>query len=307
MVEWVFDSLHRECSGSYGGMNVAVVDFFGDEVRSLKRNGDTYRTQIHSNGVVKRVSPKPNVWNGPHRLTKQDWFAAANQRNTALCLAPDGWIAYVDDLSVLLPGWLSRVRKAMAENYIVCGSYKKVKELVVENGEVKSFKEYPAGVDNRLKHVNDVVPCGGNWMYGCSLAAPVDALLDINGFGEICDGLGFEDCCTGIVMKNAGYEMRYDPQMMTYESEELHHVEPPFRKEDWHFEDGKPVVGGNGGTDKSHSALNIARQSTRFEYDVGGGFKDLRELRAHVLAGGEFPIRKTPEHCWYTKIPLKDL
>lgn len=295
---WFLDSLNRETCGLYDGMSIVVVDYWHNE-------RDGFASPVAS--YLLRTPPKPNVWNGPHRLTKENWFAAANQRNTALCLAPDGWIAYVDDLSVLMPGWLSRVRKAMAEGYIVCGAYKKMKGMVVEDGLVLKADEFAP--DNRLKHRNDVAPCGGNWMYGCSLAAPVEAFLDINGWAEsICDGLGFEDCCTGLVLRNAGYDLRYDPHMMTYESEELHHAEPPFRKDDWHFIDGKPVVGGNGGPDdKSHGALNIALKSKRFEYDVGGGFKDLRELRAHVLNGGEWPIRENPRHDWYTKLPLSEL
>src|SRR4029453_16354268 len=150
------------------------------------------------------------------------WFAAANARNTALCLALDGYIAYVDDLSVLLPGWLIQVRAAMSAGYIGCGAYKKVKNLEVDKkGNVVNYTEFAAGIDNRLAHASTLTDCAGNWLYGCSCAIPVDALLAINGWAEdLCDGLGSEDYCTGLVLENAGYKFKYDPSMMTYESEE---------------------------------------------------------------------------------------
>jgi glycosyltransferase involved in cell wall biosynthesis len=246
----------------------------------------------------------PNVWCGEHRLTKENWFNASAFRNTGLCMAPDGYIAYVDDLSVLMPGWLSAVREAMAGGYVVCGAYKKVKDLQVENGVVKSYTEFPAGIDGRWQYATgDPCPAESGWLFGCSCAMPVEALLTINGWPDgLCGGLGFEDCCTGIVLTNAGYKMMYDRRMLTLESEEHHHIEPALRREDWHFVDGKPVMGGDGSTDKSHSALNIAMGSKRFPNHF-----DIRELRQKILAGEPFPIFQVPEHEWFSKTPIKDL
>lgn len=304
-IEWFFASLHRECGGEYNDIQVVVVDSHAPH-RQLFPFG-SYITRIEDfGGAIQWREPKPNVWNGYYRLTKDQWFAAASHRNTSLCLARYPFIAFVDDLSVLMPGWLARVRAAMDGNYIVCGSYAKAKNMTVVNGEIQCYTPYAE--DNRRKHVSGLTPCSGNWLYGCSVAGPVEAFLSVNGWPEnICDGLGFEDCCMGIALKNAGHDMRYDPAMMTYESEELHHVEPALRKEDWHRVNGVLQKGGNGGDDCSHAALHIAQQSKWFEYDVGGGFKDLRALRQHVLNGGKFPVRHAPEHHWWTGVPLKDL
>lgn len=292
--QWFFDSLAREIKD--GPLpKVVVIDFYSDKSR--------YEHGLGYVGQCVNTPPKPSVWQGTHRLTSVDHFAAANARNTALCLAPDGFIAFVDDLSVLQPGWYQAIKDAMAGNYIACGAYRKVKKLVVENGEVKSYE--PFSDDNRLSLVSqDVTPCGGNWLYGCSVAGPVEAFLSVNGWPEdLCDGMGFEDCCMGIVLANAGWQLKYDRRMMTFESEEHHHGEgAAFKKDDYHFENGKPVRGGNGGTDKSHAVLNIAYQSKRFPNSF-----DIRELRAKTLVGEPFPIMKSPEHEWFTSIPLKDL
>lgn len=299
MFNWFLDSLKRELNGNYSDVKLVVVSKWLDEQFKFA-GGETWN--------VINVKPKPSVWQGDYRLTKDDWFAAANARNTALCLAPDGYIAYVDDLSVLVPGWLNSVRDAMNGGYIVCGAYKKVKNLEVDNGVIKNYEEYPAGNDSRWQYANgSPCPAEKGWLFGCSCAMPVEALLTVNGWPEIADGVGMEDCCLGTTLVNAGYKMMYDRRMLTLESQEHHHVEPALRREDWHFENGKPVVGGNGSDDCSHALLNLALGSKRFEYDVGGGFKDIRELRQHILNGGEFPIRKSPEHHWYAKIPLSEL
>lgn len=292
-IEWFFSSLKQQ--GDLSNTTIVVVDFHYDGISKLNL----------MDGGVTWVCPKPSVWNGPHRLTKEDWFAASNARTTALCLAPDGWIAYVDDLSVLMPGWLNRVREAMVSGYIALGAYKKVKNLVVENGEVKSFTEFPGGIDSRWHYGSDREPvsANGGMMYGCSVAMPVEALLTINGWPEdLCDGLGSEDYCCGLALQNAGYTFRYDRRMLTLESEEDHHKEKPFRKDDWHTENGLPVRGGNGKDDKSHAALNIAKQSKRFPNHF-----NIRELRQKVLSGEPFPIDRVPEHDWFTGVPLRDL
>lgn len=313
-IQWFLDSLKREIATSGRGLDISlvIVDYWADipgrheemmawaqEVFLGHNHGDN-KPIIYSHT---HVPPKPCVWQGSNRLTKEDWFAASNARNTALCHSMDGFIAYVDDLSVLLPGWLNSVRDAMSNNYIVCGAYRKVKNLVVKNGEVKSYA--PFSDDNRLQYAhNDLTPCGGNWLYGCSVAGPVESFLSVNGWPEdLCDGMGFEDCCMGMVLANAGHQLVYDRRMMTYESEEHHHIPgAQFRKEDWHIVDGKPVKGGNGATDKSHAVLNIAMASKRFPNSY-----DIRELRAKVLAGEPFPIQTTPRHEWFTKQPLEEL
>jgi hypothetical protein len=234
------------------------------------------------------VSPKPCVWQGEHRLTKEDWFAASSSRNTGLCLAQDGFIAFVDDLSVLLPSWLQSVREAMAQNYLVCGSYQKVKNLFVEDGLVKSFDYYDRGIDNRRSQAfQEITPCSGDWLYGCSCAMPVEALLTIGGWAEPCDGLGFEDVCTGIILNNAGFGFRYDKRMMTYEDEDAHFEEPAMKKTDK----------GQSPLDKSHAILNIVKSGQKyFDSQYEGG---IRAERKRVLNGEPFTIRKHPDRDWY--------
>lgn len=249
---------------------------------------------------TKLVEAKPNPWQGKHRLTKEDWFAASNSRNTLLCHARGSHIAYVDDLSVLMPGWFNAVKQAVAGNYICCGSYQKVSKLSVKDGKViawedaKNSEGKPVGLDNRRNvQMPDLADCGGHWMYGCSVVIPINMLLAINGWPEdLCDGHGFEDVLTGLCLKNNGFPMKFDKRMMTLESEEHHHIEKSFRREDY----------GKSPNDKSHAALGIAQQSKSFPntYNVA-------EMRQTILNGGEFPVRQIPDREWYTKKHLSEL
>ena len=278
-IEWFWKSLLRQVKPE-DKIRLIIVDR-----NDPARFGDLF---VDAPFEVISIKPKPTVWAGEHRLTSQDWFAKSNALNTALCLSQDGWFVNCDDLSVLLPTWLQSVREAVAGNYLVAGSYQKVKNLVVENGEVKSFDFYKGGIDSRRGQAfQDVVPVPGDWLYGCSCAMPVEALLTIGGWAEPCDGLGFEDVCTGIVLNNAGFGFRYDKRMMTYEDEDAHFEEPPMRKTD----KGKSPL------DKSHAILNICKSGQKYfdNYYEGG----IRAERERVLSGQPFTIRKIPDRCWF--------
>jgi len=288
-----------------------LFQWFADSLRLQLQSGESYpiivvdfhaetpgRRQVFENIAQQpliHVEPKPNVWSGPHRLPKDNWFSAANSRNTALCLCKTDWLAYVDDLSILMPGWLNCVKDAMRVGYVALGSYRKAFGMVVENGLLKSFDR--ESVDTRLKQVTqDVTPCDGGWLYGCSLAGPVEDFLKVGGWMENCDGLGSEDCCTGKLMRNAGCDLRYDRRMVTVESEEGHGQPGGFKKAD------KGPAGTE--SDKSHRLLRMAERTTYFENYYPGG---MRALRAHVLAGNPFPIPTMPTHDFYDGQAIKDM
>jgi hypothetical protein len=284
--EWFADSLHDQCKGDYTDIALVIVDF---NATTPDRHA-YFQSRAHCPVTV--VPPKPNVWQGPYKLPKSDWWAAANCRNTALCLARDGTIAYIDDLSVLCPGWLDRVRLAAAGNYVALGVYEKVNKLVVERGQIVSYE--PFSKDSRLDYVTqDLTHCHGGWLFGCSLAGSVEHFLKVGGWPEYADGLKFEDCLMGCCMHNAGIVLQLDRLMGTKESEEHHHG-------------GKVFVARDKGVspnDKSHAALHIAQASTYFPNYYEGG---IRAMRDHVLAGNPFPIVQIPQHDWFDSQPLRE-
>lgn len=287
-IEWFLESLSREVAANKmtkADIRLVIVDWHKDR-----------HDYGHLDDSVMHVTPKPSVWQGPHRLTREDYFSASNARNTGLCYAPDGWIAYVDDLSVLMPGWLAAVRRAMEGGYIACGAYQKVKDLNVYDGKVESFTELPNGRDSRWYNGsdNDAVIASGSQLYGCSCVMPVEALLKVNGWPEdLCDGTGSEDYITGMVLEKHGYEFRYERRMFTLEGEESAFFDKPLKRCDY----------GEHPKNKSHEILHLAGELTRFEQSFG----DIRDLRATILAGGSFPIPTMPTHEWFTGIPLGEL
>jgi len=296
-IDWFSASLARETARHPDlQFRVVIVDFWAN-------HGTEPRRPFSKQGWT-LTAPKPCVWQGPHRLTKADYFAQCNARNTALCLATDGWIAFVDDLSVLMPGWLGAVREAIAGNYIACGAYRKVNGMVVEDGVLKDFIDQPIGVDHRWQFGRDdrAVPCTGAWAYGCSLALPVEAALTVGGYPEaLCDGMGYEDVAFGRMLETVGYTFRYDRRMLTYESDELHGQLPVMRRED-------PCRGdpnANPRDDQSHALLRaVAGLRHHPNYFGEGG---IRGLRQRVLAGEPFPVVGIPEHRWFDAKPLREL
>ena len=297
--EWFADSLSLELRATPMEVKIVVVDFHLPQ--ASMRRACPVLTMCLQPGVVEfnHVSPKPTVWQGEGRLTTENYFAPANARNTALCLAPDGVLAYVDDLSVLMPGWLAAVKQAVEGNYLVYGAYKKVLALDVRDGKVLSYREHAGGIDSRWAAGEEgrAVPINPAALFGCSVAGPVEAFLRINGWDEDCDSMGGEDSLCGLMLWHAGYRAFYDRRMLTLESEEDHLQEQGFKR----------IIKKMANTDASHVILNqvmAGRRRVAPNYFGQGG---IRGLRQRVLAGEPFPPATCPEHDWRDGQPLREM
>lgn len=290
-IEWFFDSLIKQTrEENLTGFGLTIVDFHKD-VRPINIPPEL--------SFAKHVKPKPTVWQGDYRLTNENYFAPSNTRNTAICICETPYIALIDDLSVLMPGWLKELKSRLNESAYILGAYKKVKNLVVENGEVKSFEPFPQGVDSRWDAGSDYGPvvAAGSWAFGCSLAGPVEGFLRINGYDEDCDSMGGEDYIAGMMLERNGYRFSYSRKMLTLESEERHHVEKPFKriikKTPMH-----PI-------DASHIILEQVMSGGRIK--AQNYFGSIRDLRSKVLAGEDFPTNQIPEHDWRDGQPLREM
>lgn len=251
---------------------------------------------------MRRSEPKPTVWQGKHRLTKDDWWAAANARNTAIALCKTDWIAFVDDRSVLAPTWLEAVVAAMDGNYAVCGPYEKRVGMTVENGYIKNGGII-TGQDNRLAYVTqhwtdprhkltNPYDCPGNWWYGCSTALPLEWALQVGGYDETCDGLSGEDYVFGLMLQNNRFPIKYDTRMAIVEDRTADKLGPTMIRRDK----------GTSPDDKSHELLNMLRDQREAQH----GF-DLRKLRAAVLAGNPWPKPWGPTKDFYDGQPLSEM
>lgn len=295
-IEWFFASLAYEAQGNYDDIRIIVVDFYAQTHLAWTQQ------EVDSRKVLFRywcqcpnylhIPPKPTPWAGPHRLTKHDYFAAANTRNTAIAHCPDAYIAFVDDLSVLMPGWLKAAREAVENNRVVCGAFRKVKNIVF--GTKLMFDDYPAGHDPRWKSGDSdkAVPCAPQWFFGCSLVSPIEAFLVANGYPESADGMGYEDCVTGEIIARHGYPFFYDRRLLTYEDEVWHHVDKPMLR----------IDKGTSPNDKSHALLKMLAGAKE-----SGNRYSLREMRNNVLNNLPFtmPVRETVD--WFDGQPLSEM
>jgi glycosyltransferase involved in cell wall biosynthesis len=174
--------------------------------------------------AVRRLPAKPTPSNGPHQLTRRDYFAAASARNTGVVHASRPYIVFVDDASVLMPGWWRAVREAADHEYVAAGAYQKCRGMVVERGALLDRRPDPVGIDSRWHQGSETraVPVRGSQLFGRSFGVPRDALLAVNGLDELCDAVGGKDSHLGVRLEHLGFTVQYSRRMLTVESEELH-------------------------------------------------------------------------------------
>ena len=297
--EWFVKSLRRECSGNFLGLQIIVVDG-----RLWREGAETRKSELRNiaGGMeFQHVPPKPTVWQGPNRLTSKDYFAAANVRNTAFCYSKGSHVAFVDDLSVLRPGWLRCHQDAALGGYVLSGLTDKIKNISVDdNGDVVSFDEHLPGKDSRRVQIppTGVHDSHGSWLYGGTFSVPLEAALRVNGQDEICDSIGGEDYDFGVRLLRAGYVLKITAECATYEDEDAHHTEASVTRLD------KPWSGSLGPYG-SNVLYNRLMSENRF-LPLGNGFS-LRELRDRILAGEPFPVTGQPDKYWLDGQPLSEM
>ena len=236
------------------------------------------------------VPPKPSVWQGPTRLTRDQWWAKSNAMNTAVILCQTKYIAFVDDRCVLAPTWLNAVKRAMANQYAVCGTYEKRSGMKVENGVIVEQGEL-LGVDNRGDQFRAV-----DSFHGGSCALPLEWCLEVNGWPEdICDGIGNEDDVMGGVLREAGHPTFFDPEMKIIEDRTPTELDGALKRADKNPHLGRQA--------KSHAVIRIMRGKTSSQNSYC-----IRNMRDRILLNHEeFPPPSAAPFDWYDNQPLSEM
>jgi hypothetical protein len=165
---------------------------------------------------------------------------------------------------------LDAAKKAMRENFAVCGNYEKRHNLKVEHGIITDMGTLD-GTDPRPKMWHRE----RDW-YGGSGVVKLEWCLLVNGFAEdLCDSLGSEDSVFGINLRNLGVPIAYDPTMKIIEDRTPGQIDGGLRRTDK----------GISPNDKSHAIISkvINKTTSQNSYNI-------RDLRDHILAGGSFPV-----------------
>lgn len=298
-IEWFAHSLRREIRDSgWAPSEIIIVDYHTDDMGRRQYIEDKINPWTELSPKVWHIAPKPCAVQGAHRKTSKNHFAASNARNTAFAKCSSDYIACVDDLSVLNQGWLNQVKHAHDGKYVVLGSYKKVLNVICDPSGAFSFKDFPSGVDSRWSQgdPNGIKRVGGSWMFGCSFGLPIEFAEKVNGFDELCDMVGMEDVEFGIRLERAGCPIFYNRNMLTYESEELHHAQGNEK----FLRESLPHASGVNSDWYIYNGV-VHKPKTWTE---GNDFT-LSDLRKNTLAGLPFPL-PTKTVDWRTGNPFSE-
>jgi glycosyl transferase family 2 len=261
----------------------------------------------------RHVPPKPCPYNGPHRLTRRDCFAAASARNTGIVQATGSYVVFVDDCSVMMPGWWQEARTAARHGYVVAGAYQKHRDMVVKDGALLYSTTTPADLDVRWQQGDAaaLVQIVGGQLYGCSFGSPRELLVEVNGLDEFCDVCATEDYQLGLRLEWAGARIFYSRRMLTVESVDNGHGTTPIRigrvaEPDAYMarlrELGVAQRSTDGNWDASHMVLDLT-YGTRSVRSLGN-YYDLESL---TEAGFEATIESFPREYWFDGTPLAEL
>jgi hypothetical protein len=284
-IDWFIDSLLPQLRPD-DWVEIFVVDRW--------TTGRAPMRPVTRNVWVAFVEPKPTVFSGQHRVTKEDWWSKSNSINTFLCWANHDYVVMVDDRCVIGPEWMDAVRRACAGKYVMAGAYQKRTGMTVENGIIK-HGGIITGEDTRGAGRSGLIRCGGEWFFGACTGATLEQWLKINGAPERCDGMSFEDVICGILMQNNGFPMYYDRLALVIEDRTPELIGPAILRS---AKERHPHDTG----DKAHTMLNQVRAG-RQRSDNG---YEIRELRQLVYHGGKFPLPDPEQKDWFDGQPIKE-
>lgn len=290
--DWLFDSLANQVSKD-DRIKITLVDFKG--------KGSKYLPDWDSSGKVGGIfshsPPKPSIWQGEHRLTKEEWWDKSGYINTAIAMCRTEWIALLDDRCVAMPGFFDAISDAMEGNYCVAGKYEKRINMAVDNGKIVSSDQPKnehgqlIGLDPRMTGARVPRKISGSQLFGCCYALPVEWMLQVNGSDESTSPTGLEDCILGDMLERNHYDIRYDERMFIIEDR------TPGQVESW----TKRCDKGPSPADRSHAILKRCNGKLAATHHL-----NLRALRESIQSGGTWPIPEGPQNDWFDGQPLSE-
>ncbi len=310
--DWFLDGLKLQLQKNPIPVQTILVDFYCD------RN---YWCACDIEGGVEKISPLPTPYQGKYRITKEDYFAAANAHNSGVVYSKYNYLVFIDDLTVLGEHWLEGIIEATKNKQIVFGAYQKHSEMVVESGKLISSKPDLTGIDNRWDYCgdNDKVLIGAHYLYGCCFGMPTQLYFDLNGMNVACDAMGYEDSEFARRLERMNVQCYYDKRIYTIESVEGHQtgtvmkrIDPALPKEKYldvlsNFGIGGSSYPPNITYDESHCMVDVTKQYSSLK--AWWNYFDLSELRDKIRRGEKITLedmRYPPTH-WFTRELISEM
>jgi hypothetical protein len=292
--DWFCDALMRE-NPKWEDFDVVVIDsklWYDEQPRR-----EYIANCVKGRFPYKHFPPKPSVWQGPTRRTKKDHFCPASARNTAFICGEGDHFIFIDDLSVPMPGWLSRHMYAGEKGFILAGLTNKTNNIKVDNGLPIYWDKNDKGLDSRVFQFKHQVECNPGWLFGGNFSVPLAGALRVNGQDEICNSVGGEDYIFGIALTHAGYTIKVDHMCLVLESDDEHN------QPDCHMaREGKLMPDGE---EDGIYILRRYREEQR-TFTISDHY-NLREAREHYKKTCEFINVQAPEHDWRDSKPLSEV
>lgn len=255
----------------------------------------------------RHVEPKPCAWQGPHRITKRDYYGLCNARNTGLAFAQGQRIVLLDDCSVLDETFLEHHYWAHLKKVAVAGAFRSYTKAEVVDGQIGAHELHPSGIDKRAE---SATPCSGGWMYGLNVSFSIEMAEAVNGYEEFFDGQGgSEDCHFGIRVEKAGFPVYYYPDCIVHQI--LEHHEPVCETSAWGRPQPRPQKERVLGDGKPHFANEFLIQEwfkKPYVRSIHGGTHERPEFDLHELRKtGKFPTVRATTHDWRDGQPLAEM
>lgn len=242
------------------------------------------------------VPPKPNPWQGPHRVTKRDLHAIANARNTAIVYARHDYLAFLDDRVTLGAGWLDEIRHGEATRCsAIAGAIYKTRD----GGGIEDDHRRKDRPGAKAKG-RTIFGASGGYLFGGNFSLPLEWLLAVNGHEEATDPIGCQDFVLGHMLVASGRRVDYVPSANVYLERSPRSAASPTGIEAEH---PFPRLRGD------RSMLSVLRE----KYGPNRrtvGTPDLTALRSLVQAGEPMPVPDRsawPERFWLDGTRLEDM
>lgn len=185
-----------------------------------KDRGELIATTSERLGLnsVNVLKSKPNYWRS-NRLI-------ANARNTALIYASGRLVVFLDDYCWVRPRWLEEHwRTYKRTHYTMIGAGKAVKYVPekydgfdlapppnvgdeVEGAFIRNLAQFNVSDTRGSSPKRN---CGGIWFYTMNASAPLEKIIEVNGYEEEYDLTSEEDIDLGLRLERVGCKFFYRP------------------------------------------------------------------------------------------------